>query len=109
MADFNVEEVHARVCCSGVERQPVRPEKLAQLGGVEVFMPMLSNKDIWVEVLGMSFEVEETKEVGQAQRRDKGRMLYLSDDGAEYHSKPEYIYREPNRYPNQVRRDMMIH
>ena len=70
---------------------------------------MLSNKEIWKEVLRMSFEVEETKDVGPASRRDKGRILYLSDDGAEYHSKPEYINRKPNRYPNQVRHDVMIH
>ena len=39
----------------------------------------------------MSFEVEETKEAGPTQRRDKGKVLYLPDDGAEHYSKPEYI------------------
>ena len=39
----------------------------------------------------MSFEVEETKEVGPTQRRDKEKVLYLPDDGAEHYSKPENI------------------
>ena len=55
------------------------------------YQSRLSNKEIWVEVLGMAFEVEETKEVGPTQRRDKEKVLYLPDDGTEHYSKPENI------------------
>ena len=71
-------------------------------------MLMLSNKAIWLEVLGMSFEIEETKEAGPAQQRDKEKVLYLPDDGIEYYPKPKYI-RKAKPHPNQTRHVTMIH
>ena len=69
---------------------------------------MLSNKEIWLEVLGMLFEIEETKEAGLAQQRNKEKLLYLPDDGIEYYPKPKYI-RQAKPHPNQPRHVTTIH
>ena len=56
----------------------IQKRALHKLEGVEAYVPMPSDKEIWVEILEMSFKVKETKkDVGPAQWREKGKLLYL--------------------------------
>ena len=82
-----------RVVQVGTESLYIQKRALHKLEGVDAYIPMLSNGEIWKEIFEVLFEGKETsqKDVGLARWHHRGEWLYLPNQRAEYYSKPEHI------------------